>query len=147
MRRTMLAKRFLRDQDGGPLVEVTVMIPILFTFLLGSVDFLNAFIQWNEATKAVEAGACIAAVSDPDASGLNSSPCLGASCSTIRVGGTMTDFQVTCDGKTASCSCTRGTCTGMGSYNAAAMNLIVFGRDGKGACGDSTSYYTSGMCD
>jgi hypothetical protein len=35
----------------------------------------------------------------------------------------------------------------MGTYSSAAMNLIVFGRDGNGQCGDSTSYYNSGMCD
>jgi Flp pilus assembly protein TadG len=138
--------RFVRDEDGGPLVEATVMIPILLTFFLGSVDFMNAFMQWNQATKAVEVGARIAAVSDPVASGLNTIPTNVLSSSTI-LGDTMPDFQVTCDGSTHACSCTRGTCTGMGTYSAAAMGLIVFGRDGRGACGDSTSYYTSGMCD
>jgi Flp pilus assembly protein TadG len=146
MHKRLLAIRFLRDQDGGPFVEVAVLIPILFVFLLGSVDFLHAFIQWNQATKAVGVGARIAAVSDPVASGRNTIP-TNALSSTVFTGATMPDFQVTCDGKTAACSCTRGTCTGMGTYSAAAMNLIVFGRDGKGKCGDSTSYYTTGMCD
>jgi Flp pilus assembly protein TadG len=146
MRKLLPATRFMHDQDGGPLVEAAVMIPILFVFLLGSVDFLNAFLQWNQATKAVEVGARIAAVSDPVASGLNTIPTNALSAS-VLLGDTMPAFQVTCDGKTQACSCSSGTCTGMGTYSAAAMNLIVFGRDGKGACGDSTSYYTSGMCD
>jgi Flp pilus assembly protein TadG len=136
----------VRDENGGPLVEAAVMIPILLTFFLGAVDFMNAFTQWNQATKAVEVGARIAAVSDPVASGLNTIPTSALSSSTI-LGDTMPDFQVTCDGGTRACSCTRGTCTGMGTYSSTAMGLIVFGRDGRGACGDSTSYYTAGMCD
>src|SRR5260370_35811274 len=108
MRKTSLAMRIMRDQDGGPLVEAAILIPFLFVFLLGSVDFLNAFNQWNQATKAVEVGARIAAVSDPVASGLNTIPGLGAPCSLIQVGGTMPDFQVTCDGTTGACTCTTG---------------------------------------
>lgn len=146
MRKTSLAMRFVRDQDGGPLVEAAILIPILFTFLLGSVDFLNAFNQWNQATKAVEVGARIAAVSDPVADGLITVPTQVLS-SSVVLGDSMPDFQVTCDGATAKCTCTRGTCSGFGNYSAAAMNLIVFGRDGLGKCGDTTSYYTTGMCD
>src|ERR1700730_3569027 len=117
----------MRDQDGGPFVEAAVMIPIMIMFLMGMVDFMNAFIQWNQATKAVEVGARIAAVSDPVASGLNTIPTHALS-SSIILGDTMPDFQVTCDGNTQACTCTRGTCTGMGTYTATAMNLIVYGR-------------------
>jgi Flp pilus assembly protein TadG len=145
MHKTPFTLRFLRDQDGGPFIEAAVMIPILLTFVLGSVDFMNAFIQWNQATKAVEVGARIAAVSDPVASGLNTIPTRALSSSTL-LGDTMPDFQVTCDGNTQACTCTRGTCTGMGTYNATAMNLIVFGRGGNAACTTATSYYTAGMC-
>ncbi len=137
--------RFMHDQDGGPFVEAAVGIPILITFLMGMVDFQHAFIQWNEASKAVEVGARIAAVSDPVAKGLytmasNVTPSSFTSLSALPY------FKVTCDGGTSACACT-GTCTGVSGYNAAAINLIVFGRDGKGACNDSTSYYTAGMCD
>jgi hypothetical protein len=148
--------RFLRDQGGNVLVEVSILIPILFTFLLGAVDFLNAYTQWNEATKAVEVGARIAAVSDPVASGLSSPAgqsniATGWVTSSCPVGNTsstcMPAFTVTCDGAAQTCTCTSGTCTGMGTYSSAAMNLIVYGRDGKGACGDATSYYFAGICD
>jgi len=141
--------RFLRDQSGGPLVEAAILIPILFTFSLGAIDFLFVFYQWSAASKAVEVGARIAAVSDPVADGLNTIPTQALS-STVLVGNPMPDFQVTCDGLAASCTCTRGTCTGMGVYNPAAMNLIFFGRDGpdaSGACNRvSTSFYKTGMC-
>jgi len=151
MRKSLLSLPFIRNQDGGVLVEAAVMLPILFGFLLGSVDFLNAFQQWNTATKAVEVGARLAAVSDPVANGLNTIP-TNALSSSVTLGSTMPDFQVTCDGATAACTCTRGTCTGMGSYSAAAMNTIVFGRGntcGASACSNcrtATNYYDAGMC-
>jgi hypothetical protein len=56
-------------------------------------------------------------------------------------------FTVTCDGSAAACTCTSGSCTGMGAYSAAAMNLIVYGRGGKTTCGTATSEYFAGMCD
>ena len=64
--------RLARDEDGGPLVEVAIILPILILFLFGGIDFMNALYQWNAAAKAVEIGARIAAVSDPIASGLTS---------------------------------------------------------------------------
>jgi Flp pilus assembly pilin Flp len=151
MRKKMFTKRFLRDQDGGPFVEVAVLLPILFVFLLGSVDFLNAFIQWNQATKAVDVGARIAAVSDPVATGLTGTTNIATSPvngTTVNIGDAMPAFTVTCtgNGSAGNCTCT-GYCTGYGAYSEAAMSLIIFGRDGKGICGDETSYYFAGMCD
>jgi TadE-like protein len=144
----MMLRRFISqfavDEYGGPLVEAAVMIPILFVFLLGSVDFVNAFRQWNATTKAVEVGARLAAVSDPVASGLNSLPTNAVNPPTVNPGDPMPLFDVTCDGATSSCSCS-GFCTGVGTFNSTAMNDIVFGR-GKSACGASTSYYFTGMC-
>src|SRR5258707_779108 len=136
----MSLMRFWRDEVGGPLVEVALVIPIFFIFSLGSVDMLYAFYQWTAATKAVEVGARLAAVSDPVASGLNtiSTSAVG------NLGDPMPDFEVTC--ASAACTCTRGACTGMGSYSATAMNTIIFGR-GSTACGDTTAFYNVGMCD
>ena len=57
--------RLISDQGGGVLVEATVMLLLTFFVLFGSVDFLNAFYQWNMANKAVQHGARIAAVSNP----------------------------------------------------------------------------------
>ena len=137
--------RFWRDECGGPLVEAAVVVPTFLIFSLGAVDMVWANYQWTAATKAVEVGARLAAVSDPVASGLNTIP-TNALSSTVLLGDTMPDFEVTCDGRSTSCSCTRGTCTGLGSYSATAMNTLIFGR-GSSACGDATSYYTVGMCD
>jgi len=123
------------------LVEATIMMTIMFVFVLGSIDFLFAFYQWNAAAKAVQMGARIAAVSDPVAVGLNN-------LSVVTVGApgsSMPYFEVRCDGAAASCTCA-GACTGVGGYNAAAMNAIVFGR-GSASCSDATSFYYAGMCD
>lgn len=135
--------RLWRDEIGGVFVEATVLIPILFVFLLGSVDFLYAFYQWTAATKAMQVGARLAAVSDPVAAGLITIP-TNALSSTVLLGDPMPDFQVTCASTT--CRCTRGNCTGLTGYSATAMNTIVFGR-GSTACGDATTAYTAGMCD
>lgn len=137
-------RRLVRDEHGSVLVEVSVMIPIIFIFVLGLVDFLNAFQQWNASTKAVEVGARLAAVSDPIASGL-SGMATAAVTGSVGAGDPMTDFEVTCDGATATCTCTRGTCTGMGSYDATKMNTLLYGR-GKTACSTTTTYYFAGMC-
>jgi hypothetical protein len=144
MRIAMMVLRFARDNNGGVLVEATIMMTFMFVLVLGSVDFLFAFYQWNAAAKAVQVGARIAAVSDPVAAGLNSLSARVVSAS-LRPGSAMPSFTVTCDGGTASCSCD-GACIGVGDYNATAMDTIVFGR-GSRACGDATSSYSAGMCD
>jgi Flp pilus assembly protein TadG len=94
--------RFTRDNNGGVLVEATIMITIMFVFVLGSVDFLFAFYQWNAATKAVQMGIRIAAVSDPVARGLNGLSA-GVVSAALRPGSAMPSFTVTCDGGTATC--------------------------------------------
>jgi hypothetical protein len=147
--------RFASDQDGSVLVETTVLLPILLIFFLGAIDFLFAFYQWSIATKAVEVGARIAAVSDPVASGLKglSTAVIGGA---VGAGDPMPSFQVTCDGAAKSCTCTStaGSCPGMGTFSMAAMNQIVCGRQHKGAaecdystmCKNQTIYFV-GMCD
>lgn len=148
-------RSFARDQAGGVLVETTVLIPILLVFVLGAIDFSLAFYQWNLATKAVQVGARIAAVSDPVASGLSSiSTGVLSLSSTVIAGDPMPDFQVTCEGATPSCTCTRGTCPGMGTFSWAAMNKIVCGRNNTSTtqciystqCSATSSYFR-GMCD
>jgi Flp pilus assembly pilin Flp len=134
-----------RDENGGPLVEVAIILPILILFLFGGVDFMNALYQWNAAAKAVQIGARIAAVSDPVASGLSSISDDALSSSLVS-GSPMPDFTVECDGGEAACACVSGACDGMGSYSAEAMGLIVYGRAGKDTCAPPASQYFAGMC-
>ena len=140
----MSAKYFLRDQQGSVLVEVTIMLSITLVLVLGAIDFLLLFYQWNAAAKAVQTGARLAAVSDPVASGLNnlSQAVMSAS---VPPGAAMPNFVVTCDGRTATCTC-NGVNACRGGYDRAAMNTIVFGR-GSSSCSDAKSADLVGMCD
>ena len=139
----MCMRRLRRDVSGGVLVEATVMMLIIFVFVLGAVDFLFAFYQWNSAVKAVQSGSRIAVVSPPVTNGLNALS--NAVVSPERpLGSPMPYFKVECAG--GACACT-GTCTGVSGYNATYMNWIVYGRDPpNAACSPVTSYYRAGMC-
>ncbi len=136
--------RIARDGTGAVLVEVTVVMALMLVFILGSIDFLYAFYQWNAASKAVQIGARIAAVSDPVAVGLNDLSMTVVN-AFVPPGASMPDFHVRCERKTETCSCT-GACAGVGAYSRAAMNTIIFGR-GSSSCSDATSVYRAGMCD
>jgi Flp pilus assembly pilin Flp len=136
--------RLWRDGTGAVLVEVTVVMALIFVFILGSIDFLFAFYQWNAASKAVQVGARIAAVSDPVAIGLNGLSSAVVN-SFVPPGSVMPNFVVRCESKPETCSCV-GACAGVGPYNRTAMNTIIFGR-GSSSCFDATSFYRAGMCD
>ena len=132
--------RLWSDQRGSVLVETAVMLTIFFIFVLGSVDFLMAMYQWNAASKAVQIGARIAAVSTPVANGLTA-------ITGLEGGASPGDFPPpsfttrTCTGAGG------GSCTGGSTYLTAAMNRIVYGRDELIDCGHATSSYVVGMCD
>ena len=118
------------------LVEVTILIPILFVFFLGSIDFLLAFFQWSMANKAVQLGARLAAVSDPVSSDLSTMTGLVGG---VLPGQPMPLFTRTCTALDPKGEI--GTCTG-GRYSPAAMQRIVFGEVGATACANARA----GMC-
>ena len=142
----MLAANFCRDQRGAVIVEVTIVLTFMFVLVLGGIEFLLLFYQWNAAAKAVQVGARLAAVSDPVAAGLNG---LSAAVVTAAVppGAAMPNFAITCNGRTATCQCTpANACRGVTGYDRAAMNTIVFGR-GSSSCSDAKSADNVGICD
>jgi hypothetical protein len=142
-----MTMRLIRDQDGSVFVETTIMLTIMLTFVLGSIDFLFALHQWNSAAKATQLGARIAAVSDPVAPFLSTLSAAAVSGASPPGFTPMPAFTVTCDGSAQTCTCTSGTlCSGMSGYNATAMQTIVQGR-GSAACGDAADPYYAGMCD
>jgi uncharacterized protein (UPF0333 family) len=142
---SMLARVIRYDERGAVLVEVSVVMTIMLVFILGAIEFLFVFYQRNAAAKAVQIGVRLAAVSDPVANGLNglSATVLGPQ---VPQGSAMPDFVVSCDGGTSRCTCSSGVCPTDIAYNAAAMNMLVFGR-GSSSCGDAKSFYDTGMCD
>jgi hypothetical protein len=129
----MISLTHLReDCEGGTMVEFTIVLLPLLLVIGGIVDFGFVFWQLNMATKAVERGARIAAVSDPVATGLADIP-------TGTGGGALPadfDFYIKCED---------GACSS-GGYDADAMNTIVYGR-GNGACNPAeVGPYNLGMC-
>ena len=66
----MMRRSFASDENGTTMVEMAIVASLLFTVVLGFVDFGYAFYQWNAANKAVQVGARLARISDPVASGL-----------------------------------------------------------------------------
>ena len=128
--------RIFSDEYGGVLVEAAVMMPLFLVFVLGSIDFLMAMYQWNAATKAVQIGARIAAVSSPVASDLTTMTGLGGG---VDPGEPMPSFTTTCDGATA-------TCSDGGTFSSDALNTIVYGRGNGATCTNTNNIYRRGMC-
>lgn len=142
-------ERLRKDERGAALVESALVAALLFTILGGLIDFLIAFWQWNSAIKAAERGARIAATSNPVARGLSSLNSLDNADDTPCLPGDVypaydpTSYTITCNGATQTCT---GAPAGYNiTYDAAAMNHIVFGR-GANSCAPATSAYSAGMC-
>lgn len=139
------------DQRGAAILEFSVVAGTMITMLFGIVEFSNLFSQWNAAVKAVQVGARIAATSAPvwkEAAELT-----GAELEDSEVvdGGALPGHAITYDYRIV-CTETDG-CTGTDTikgniartYDAAAMNVMVFGRSGL-SCKDRPGQYF-GMCD
>jgi Flp pilus assembly pilin Flp len=122
--------------DGAVMVEFTIIAALLLTVTCGMVDFSLALYQWNAASKATELGGRLAAVSDPVSSDLSTLTGLGTG---VNPGDPMPYFKRVCSGSSQSCS-------NGGTYSAAAMNTIVYGR-GKTECGAVASGQLTAMCD
>jgi Flp pilus assembly protein TadG len=70
MRSGGLVNRLLQDTEGGALLEFTLVFPILVLVALGTVDFTYLLFDQSLANKAAFAGARMAVVSDPVATGI-----------------------------------------------------------------------------
>lgn len=137
----------LRDVCGSVLVEVSIMLPLIIFFMLGSVDLLFLFYEWNAATKATQIGARIAVVSNPVMTNLNDISASLLAGNVLPPGTAVPPFRVVCDGATSICVCD-GICQtgGIIGFDSKALDTIIYGR-GSMACGDATFSYTAGMCD
>jgi len=127
-------RSFWRDPSGAAAVEFGLIGMIFITLLFGMVEFGTAYWQWNQAAKALQLGVRLAAVSNPVSSDLSTFTGLS---STVEEGDPMPYFQRICSGKAA-------TCSGGGTYSAAAMRTIVYGR-GNTACPKTPQRYPA-MC-
>src|SRR5439155_14092757 len=111
-----------RDEGGAVILEFTVTMLVFMTVLFGTIEFGYAFYQWNVATKAVQLGARLAAVSNPVASNLLT--LTGLEDGTLP-GAAMPNFNCVCSGATAACTGSVPSGATACTYNAAAMNALV----------------------
>lgn len=150
----MVSARFgklVKDTSGAALMEFTVVASVLFTVLFGILEFTHLFYQWNAATKAVQVGTRLAAVSAPvwqEIAGLTGTENNNdADVGTLLDNTHGYDYAVTCLGSTTSCNQLRDNISGNQgyTYDPVAMATLVFGRSGP-PCGDAPGTYL-GMCD
>ncbi|MEQ1942469.1 TadE/TadG family type IV pilus assembly protein [Mesorhizobium sp. VNQ89] len=130
---------FRRDEQGAVMVEMTIAIVLLLTLTLGFVDFGNAYYQWNAATKAVQAGARMASISDPIVPAVSQAGPATSPGAAVPAG----SYDYVCNGATSACVCTGASCAN-GAWVAANFSRIFFGDDG--ACGPVAGS-RPGMCD
>jgi hypothetical protein len=126
---------FLRETRGTAMVEFSIIALALMLVTGGILDAGFAVFQWNAASKSLQLGVRLAAVSDPVSSDLKTMTGLEGG---AAVGAPFPAFSRVCHGSTASC-------TG-GTYSAAAMQTIVFGR-GQTTCGSVATDDLAAMCD
>jgi hypothetical protein len=135
------------DESGAAMLEFTAAVVTFFVILFGVIEFSYAFYQWNAATKAMQQGARLAAVSEPavvdfrDISGITTG---------VTPGDPMPDFEFTC-------------AAGVEGCDDNALRLIVFGRCDEGeeceleeingseipvrsSCNARTTSHNAGMC-
>ena len=140
-------KSYWNDESGAVMVEVTVTIFTFLVILFGIVEFSYAFYQWNAATKAMQFGARLAAVSNPVSSDLSSWSGLGlsGSCSSLVPGDPIPDacgYDRVCT--SSSTTGATGTCTNSGTYSANAMRVVVYGRAADGTSNTACDF-TAGL--
>ena len=134
-------KNIWRDESGAVLIEFTAAAFTFFIILFGVVEFANVYYQWNAATKAVQLGARLAAVSNPVAEDLLT---LTGMEDGALPGDPMPAFDFTCQFGDTGC-------------NDNAFRILVYGRcdpdtetcneDGvREACNYSSTFNNIGMC-
>jgi TadE-like protein len=135
----LLTSKLARDDRGTTTIEFTIVALLFFLVTFGLVEFGYLFWQYNSASKAVQVGARLAAVSDPVWTGLTS-----LTDDEGTVGGAWSPgftYNVVCDG-----GATPPECGGSAAeYDETAMQRLVDGRDN--VCGQVGADGNPGMCD
>lgn len=132
-----MLQRFRQEENGAVMVEMTIVMVLLLTLTLGFVDFGYAFYQWNAASKAVQAGARMASISDPVAGALTSAGTTATPGAPVEPD----DFAAFVCTSTATGSC--------GGFNAASFSRIFRGDTAvtnNDACPTITGSQRPGMC-
>ncbi|TIL67019.1 TadE/TadG family type IV pilus assembly protein [Mesorhizobium sp.] len=136
-----MIRRFAKSEGGAATVEMAIVMTLLFTLVLGFVDFGYALYQWNAATKAVQVGARLASISDPVATAL------ATAAPTTTPGAPV----VAAAYGPFACTYTAGTgvCSNGGTFNAANFSRIFRGDTAvtnDDACPALATNQRPGMC-
>ncbi len=136
--------RILKDTQGGPLLEFTVLLVFFFVFVFGMIEFMLLFWQFNGASKAVQHGARIAAVSDPVAPNFREYD--GTEFTDLQPGDPIPvgAYWAECDGATGQCESNQGLMAG--PLDSDALNTIVYGRGNGSQCATGEGLHRVGMC-
>ncbi|MER8844168.1 pilus assembly protein [Mesorhizobium australicum] len=126
--------KFWANQSGATMVEMAIVMPLLLTLLLGFVDFGYAFYQWNAGNKAVQAGARLAQISTPVASGLLVETITQSDVTKIGTAVAANTYNYICTANTAgsvTCTCGVGaTCQNL-NVSQAAFDFIFSGNSSR----------------
>jgi Flp pilus assembly protein TadG len=121
------AHAFLRDCRGASAAEFVLVLPLLVLLVFATIDAGWYAWQINLAEKATQAGARMAVVTDPVASGLTTE-----SYNTATYGLTQGDTipasalgLLTCNGSTSTCSCTTAPCPSSLTFSNTPFQAIV----------------------
>ncbi|BAV50557.1 pilus biosynthesis protein TadE [Mesorhizobium sp. 113-1-2] len=136
-----MIQRFAKSEDGAAMVEMTIVSTLLFSLVLGFVDFGYAFYQWNAATKAVQIGARLASISDAVATNLATAPPISSPGAPVAAGA-YGPFV---------CTYTAGTggCSNGGGFSAANFSRIFRGdtaNTNDDVCPALATNQRAGMC-
>ena len=119
------AATFLRDTRAASAAEFVLVLPLLALLVFATIDAGWYAWQINLAEKATQAGARMAVVTDPVASGLTSETYNSATYG-LSQGDTIPASALgllTCKG--SSCTCTTSPCPSSLTFNSTAFNAIV----------------------
>jgi Flp pilus assembly pilin Flp len=122
-----------RDVNGAVAAEFGLIAGVFILMLVGLVEFGTAFWQWSQATKALQLGVRLAAVSDPVSSDLKTMTGVSGS---VEEGDPMPYFKRVCSGASQACS--------DGTYDPVALRTLVYGR-GNASCPSTNQRYPA-MC-
>lgn len=128
-------QKYFKSDSGAVSVETSLLITITTILTACAVEASLALWQWNSAQQAARHGARLAATSDVIATDLQTMTGLS---DTVAAGDPLPDYARVCSGETSSCDA--------GGFDQTALNLIVYGKDGDGACG-ATTPRARGICD
>ena len=115
------------------MIEMSIVVVLLLTLVLGFIDFGYAFYQWNAASKAVQVGARLASISAPVAQSTIISDAATTNTALIGVQMAAGSYSFVCT--STGCEGTGLTVGDPDNFDQAAFDFILDGDPGAGRPG------------